>query len=238
MNGSYIEHRVKIDSFEGPVSLLLEMIENKKLNISDLSLSKIADEYLANIEDLESFPAEQAAQFVLVASILLLIKSRNLLPLLKYSEEEELDIEILKAKLRILRDVRNNGAEVFESIDKKQFFIADPISTESEVKFYCTEECNLENMRKTISKVSKSLLIFKRGVDVTVKPIVRLEDMMKRFEKILSEINTFSFESTAAKNSKKDFIVSFLAILELIKIGICKVEQDKAFSNIILSKDK
>ncbi len=92
-------YKVKLEQFEGPLDLLLELIEKEKLDITNLSLTKVADEYLSYIEDRENITLDSLASFLSVASRLILIKSRALLPLLKFSEEEEEEIKDLEYQL-------------------------------------------------------------------------------------------------------------------------------------------
>ena len=94
------EYQVKTHIFEGPLDTLLSLIEKRKLFINDISLSKVADDYIAYIKSLENFPIADSAHFILIASTLVLIKSKSLLPNLTLSEEEEHSIEDLEARLR------------------------------------------------------------------------------------------------------------------------------------------
>src|SRR3989344_4591424 len=90
---------IKTRSFEGPLELLLELIEKRKLFISDISLAAVADEYMVYVRDFDDFPMEDTAQFILTASTLVLIKSRSLLPGVKLTEEEVSDIQDLERRL-------------------------------------------------------------------------------------------------------------------------------------------
>src|SRR5438552_15090344 len=85
--------------FQGPLETLLNMIEERKMSISDVSLSEVTDAYLAYVERLPELPLGETAQFILVASTLLLIKSRALLPNLELSEEERESVEELERRL-------------------------------------------------------------------------------------------------------------------------------------------
>ena len=80
--------KIKTEAFEGPLDLLLNLIEKRKLFINDISISKVADDYIAYIKNLNKFPIRESANFILIASTLLLIKSISLLPNLHLSEEE------------------------------------------------------------------------------------------------------------------------------------------------------
>ena len=83
---------VKTKDFEGPLDLLLDLIEKRKFFINDLSLAKVTDDFIAHIQQFENLPMGESAHFILVASTLLLIKSRSLLPQLNLTEEEQTDL--------------------------------------------------------------------------------------------------------------------------------------------------
>ncbi|MEK7117749.1 MAG: segregation/condensation protein A, partial [Patescibacteria group bacterium] len=83
------DFKVKTGDFEGPLELLLELIEKRKLHINDVSLSQVADDFIAHIKSLEEFPMNDSADFILIASTLLLIKSKSLLPTLELTEDEK-----------------------------------------------------------------------------------------------------------------------------------------------------
>ena len=101
--------QIRTSAFEGPLDLLLDLIEKRKLFVSDISLAGVADEYIAHVRSLASLPIGDTAHFLLVASTLVLIKSKSLLPDLTLSGEEESDIDTLKRRLAILESMRKAG---------------------------------------------------------------------------------------------------------------------------------
>ncbi|HWP61085.1 MAG TPA: segregation/condensation protein A, partial [Candidatus Paceibacterota bacterium] len=90
---------IKGEAFEGPLEALLDLIESRKLSISEISLAEVCDAYLAHIEQLPQLPLGETAQFILVASTLLLIKSRSLLPSLELTADERESVEELERRL-------------------------------------------------------------------------------------------------------------------------------------------
>src|SRR5882672_5982125 len=90
---------IETPSYKGPLETLLDLIEARKLSISDISLAEVADSYLAYVEKLPEMPLAETSQFVLVASTLLLIKSRSLLPILELSEDERESVDELERRL-------------------------------------------------------------------------------------------------------------------------------------------
>src|SRR3989344_738418 len=106
---SYI---VKTGSFQGPLDLLLDLIEKRKLPISEVSLAGVADDYITYVKTLSEFPIAMSAHFILIASTLLLIKSKSLLPNLELSDEEKGGIEDLERRLRLYQRSRDLGRHV------------------------------------------------------------------------------------------------------------------------------
>src|SRR5665213_2942904 len=90
---------IETPAFQGPLETLLNLIEERKMPVSDVSLSQVCDAYLAYVEKLPEMPLGETSQFILVASTLLLIKSRTLLPSLELSEEERESVEELERRL-------------------------------------------------------------------------------------------------------------------------------------------
>src|SRR5690606_7077082 len=99
-------YTVKTEKFEGPLELLLDLIEKRKLFVSDVSLAQVADDYIEYVKNLSDFPVADSAQFVLIASALLLIKSKSLLPSLSLTTEEQASIQDLEHRLKMLERMR------------------------------------------------------------------------------------------------------------------------------------
>src|SRR3989344_7839202 len=95
--------KVRVGEFEGPLEVLLDLIEKRKLHISDVTLSQVADEFIEYTKSFENFPIGDSADFILVASTLLLIKSKSLLPNMPLTEEEQVSIEDLENRLALYK---------------------------------------------------------------------------------------------------------------------------------------
>src|SRR3990167_10444275 len=139
------DFKVRVGEFEGPLTLLLDLIEKKKLHISDISLSDVADEFIEHIKSFEEFPMADSADFILIASTLLLIKSKSLLPNLDLTEEEQGSIEDLENRLSAYKRYKDLAKNLEKMFGNFLYF-----SQESKVLnavFSPTEEVNLENLK-------------------------------------------------------------------------------------------
>ena len=97
---------VKTSVYEGPLEVLLELIEKRKLLINDISLASVTDEYIARVNTMPHLPVGETAEFISLAATLLLIKSRSLLPNLQLSEEESRDIKELEYRLALYQLIK------------------------------------------------------------------------------------------------------------------------------------
>ncbi|MBU4536515.1 segregation/condensation protein A, partial [Patescibacteria group bacterium] len=131
--------------FSGPLDLLLHLIESKKMHISDVSLSKIADDYINYLEKLEKFSIKSSADFILTASILMLIKSKSLLPELDLTLEEEQSIEELEDRLKEYQKIQKLSENV-ENLFGKKIIFSRQINRKKEVIFSPDENIKKENL--------------------------------------------------------------------------------------------
>ena len=231
-------YQVKTGSFEGPLELLLSLIERRKLFINEISLSEVTDDYLSHIKDASGFPLARIANFIVVASTLILIKSRSLLPNLSLSSEEEGSIDDLETRLNLYRIARD-GAEKLKNLLIGPVLWERPYSRYKQPIFSPDVSFSAENIRLAASDVIARLPKNEILPKVAIKKVVSIEEMISSItERISKEINTtFSKLSghggaAADREKKVHVIVGFLALLELVKQGLIAVHQDEHFKDI------
>jgi segregation and condensation protein A len=226
-------YKIKIEQFEGPLDLLLALIEEQKLDVTRLSLAKVTDQYLEYLETKKDASLDNLADFLLVASKLLLVKSKALLPTLELSEEEEKEIEGLEQQLaeyKKFKDVSRRVGKMFAS--KRKIFSREGFSG-FQIFFYPPQNFNVFDVKKYFVKVLSEIPIIERLEEEMVKDIVTLEEKIIHLQSMLRERLETSFsEITASAKDKVEIIVSFLAMLELVKQRIVSVEQNELFSEI------
>lgn len=225
---------VKAGEFEGPLDLLLNLIEERKMLISDISLSQVADDFLKYLETHVALPLGQAAHFVAVAATLLLIKSRALLPVLTLTEEEEIDVKDLEFRLAVFQLVRD-AARSMAILTKHMFFgsgarITDPL-------FMPSKDLSLASIQEAASRVIENAPKAAPEKDeVAVKKVISLEDMIGRLSARIEKAVHMSFRDFAGKpEDKREFVVSFLAVLELVKRGLLLAEQQDRLGEITMN---
>ena len=231
------EYTVKTNIFEGPLDLLLSLVEKRKLFVNDLSLSKVADDFIAHINSIESFPIDESANFILTASTLLLIKSRSLLPTLDLTGEEEQSIEELQDRLKIYQDIKHLSEYLKERFGVQVMFekrgrgeIPVVFSPDQTV----TAKGLFEAIERTLSKIPKKEILPK----ATVRKVISLEETILRLTKRVQNQLSMRFsdvygkKKTMSREEKVDLVVGFLAVLELVKQGIVMVKQESIFEEI------
>ncbi len=227
------QYNVKTHIFEGPLDTLLSLIEKRKLFINDISLAQVADDYISYVRSLSDFPLADSAHFVLIASTLVLIKSKSLLPNLSLTEEEQSNIDDLEDRLKQYQKYKALSLHLKERFGINVEYLRLP-SKEKIVVF--TPDKNTSVAR--ISEVIKSVIVGMPKKEFVPKAVVQkvisLEEMMDSLADRITKSMKMSFRDFAGvgKVEKVNVIVSFLAMLELVKQGIIQVRQDKDFHDI------
>ena len=232
---------VQVGSFTGPLDLLLDLIEKRKVFIGDVSLADVADDFVEHVRSMESFPIQTVAHFLVVASTLLLIKSRSLLPYLSFSEEESQDIAELEHRLALYKRMRELAQHVRVRFGKYVLFTPSA-RAHLEPTFAPHERLTIENLLAAARELIDALPIADEIPRAVVAKIMSLEEMIvsltERIEK--SPTTTFSEMAGAELEDRREqklyIIVTFLALLELIKKGVVGVQQEGAFDDIAVAK--
>ncbi len=229
---------VKTEVFEGPLEMLLGLIEKRKLLISDISLARVADDYIAKINNLDDFPMAEGAHFILIASTLLLIKSKSLLPVLDLTSEEESDIAELQRRLKLYQTIKETLPKIKEIFGRSPLFFLEerPI----EPIFTPDKEIISLNLKTAIWSVISALPKMEKQLPKTVvKKVISLEEMINNLAERISRSLKMSFReySGFGKKEKTEIIVSFLAMLELVKRGAITAIQNQPFEDIMIETE-
>lgn len=224
--------KIKTETFEGPLDLLLSLIEKKKLFINDIALAKVADDYISYLQTQEQFPIAQSADFLVVASTLLLIKSRSLIPALNLTEEEQQDINDLERRLKLYQRIKELSIHIKKAFGRDIIFFPEPRKIVP--VFSPDATMTKENFLQAILSVIKALPKVENIPKAIVKKVISLEEMIGNLtERIKSSIKlSFREFAKVGKEERVNVIISFLAMLELVKQGIVSVRQDNHFADI------
>lgn len=225
--------KIKTEVFEGPLDLLLNLIEKRKLLINDISLAKITDEYISYIQSIKEETLGRTSDFILIASTLLLIKSRSLLPSLELTPEEQHDISDLERRLILLKIFKEASLNIENNFGKKIMF--EKLERNNDVVVFSpTSQINDNSLLNSILSVIKSLPKKEKMKEAVVRKVISLEEMIVRLTGRIKNSIQMSFKDFAGfgKAQKVDVIVSFLAMLELVRQDILDVKQENKFEDI------
>lgn len=228
-----LAYNVKTDVFEGPLDVLLSMIEKRKLSISDISLAKVADDYVAYVRAQTDFPLADSASFILVASTLVLIKSKSLLPTLSLSEEEEHTIEDLETRLSLHQLYKQKAEELKKLFGAHILFSAMP-KKQTTVVFAPDRKTNLTSLQEVILNMIAQMPKPVAVAHATMRKVISLEEAIVSLTERIGRHLKLNFREFAGvgKQEKVSVVVHFLAMLELVKQGVIEVKQDRAFHDI------
>ncbi len=222
---------VRTPAYEGPFALVLELIEKRKLLVNDLSLSQVTDDFIAHVKGQAEFPMEDAADFIQVAATLLLIKSKSLIPDLELTGEEEEDVEDFKRRLIMYEKAREAARELSRIYGRQVMVPAGERAPE--VMFAPSKDATLPNLEKALADALTALEEVEKLPEARVRPMVTIEEMMERLlDRVQSKLSLSFKEFSGNTKEKVEIIVSFLALLELVKQGNVDAEQGEHFSDI------
>ncbi len=230
----YVMYTVKLKQFQGPLDLLLQLIEEKKLDIIEISLAKITDQYLGYLRKIDDISLEDLAEFLVIASRLILIKSRMLLPSIELTDEEEEDIEALKKQLEEYKKIKDLATEI------NSMAIAGNIAYSREkyhglsAIFYPPKNVKVDDLKNAFKKVLDEIaLLEERLPEENIKLKISLEEKINYIRnELASRVKTSFRDITKNNKSKADVIISFLALLELIKQRMVSATQKGLFHDI------
>jgi segregation and condensation protein A len=224
--------------FEGPLSLLLDLIEKRKLLINEISLSQVTNDFLDFVSILEQKDLHKITEFLAIASTLILIKSKSLLPDIDLGTEEKTEIEDLELRLKLL--------QIFKHASKgiKELFGKQPTYSRLQVKkqiitFTPTDQIDIFKMKWFIDQVLHNFPKVDKKPEKRVAKTISLEEMMNKVINRVKQHMSISFNTLNKEHKeKKNVIISFLAILELVKLGSVEARQSSTFEDITIdSKD-
>jgi len=228
-------YHIKLEQFEGPLDLLLQLTQEEKLDITRVSLAKIADQYLEYISHAESISLENLSEFLSVAAKLILIKSKALLPMLEFTEEEEEEIKDLEYQLAEYKKFKDIALRINELAERRTISLSREGFLGRQSIFYPPENITVGDLKAAFEKLLGDIPLLEKLEEEMIREVLTLEDKIVHLQDTLRQRVTTSFSELVANTvDKVEIVVSFLAVLELVKQRIIHVEQGELFSEIHL----
>ncbi|HOY90588.1 MAG TPA: segregation/condensation protein A [Bacteroidales bacterium] len=230
---------IKTEKFSGPLDLLLRLIEERNLEITDISLSNVTNEYLEYIKQVE-YSTNELADFLVIASTLILIKSKSILPTLELSSEETEEILDLKERLILYRIFKQKSQLISEISKEKNILFSHQPFAEVEVIFSPPNNLTLEMFKNAFENLLD--IYQKEKIILPTKKIKILVNLKERINNLLSMFRNkdkCNFKDiTNNKEDKINMVVTFLAVLHLAKDGFITLNQEDNFGDINIECSK
>jgi segregation and condensation protein A len=235
---------VDTEQFKGPLEKLLELIESKKMEITRLNLGLVTDDFLKYLESIKKEVGNKTeeelrllADFIVIASKLILIKSKELLPNLELSTEETEDIKDLEKRLLFYKEFKPAIIILKKLYSEKHFSASRPLFANRPVIFAPAQNISIKNLTDSMEKIfesAKQLTLETKTIETTLfKLEEKIEEIMLKIQDGIK-----NFGHLIKEKSKKEIVVMFLALLHLLREQTVEVEQAEGFSDITIKKSE
>ena len=235
-------YEVRTEQFKGPLEKLLELIEGEKMEITQLNLGLVTDDFLKYLKSIKRESAERTeeelrllADFIVIASRLILIKSKALLPSLELTIEEEQDIKELEKRLKLYQQLKPAMALIKKLYAGKNLSASRPFFANRPVVFNPSQNISIENLNKTMKAIFEAVKLLSLETQTIETTLIKLEE---KIEEIMLKIKDGikNFGHLIKEKSKREIVVMFLALLHLLREQTIEVEQTEGFSDIMIKK--
>ncbi len=223
------DYEVKLEIFEGPMDLLLHLIRKNKVDIYDIPISLIMDQYLGYLDMMRSLNIDVAGEFLEMAATLAYIKSRMLVPRVGFEEEEQEEdprMELVRPLLEYVK-IKEAATTLASSLQLDRDVYVRNIPTEELWDLEGSEEIAEVGLFELVSALQE---VLKRAEPEDLMEMsaetMRLKDRISQLMEILSGVSSITFHQLfEGKVRKVEIILTFLAILELVRLQIVRVFQ-------------
>ena len=247
-----MSYELTLEKFSGPLEKLLELIEGQKLDVNEVSLAAVTDDFLKYLDAFQKegvsekgFRADLRllADFISVASRLIFLKSKYLLPNLPLSAEEEADIKDLEERLVIYRDLR----PAFKLIGKlwreghraysRPYFLGRGTGlVQGQYVFYPGGTTDIDHLLEAMRNVFQEMKTYELEEETIQGTIITLEEKIQEvLSRVLKE-GDFDFKNLSGERSRSEMIIVFLAVLHLAREQLIRLEQIENFSGIMVKR--
>lgn len=235
------KYSIRLDNFEGPLDLLCHLVDKNKMDINKVKISDIADQYIEYINTLQHMNLEITSEFLLMATTLVYLKSKSLLP--KPIEEEELTEEQLIQRIieyKKFKEISKKLGEMYKQNNKRFFKLPEKIELpkrklEQEFKKEQIIEAYQSIIERNNAKINKnSINIEKIAIIETVTVASKVRDILKELVKKQKFI--FNKLCSTKKYTKLETVTAFTGLLELTRRNKVTAQQEKIFGDITVEK--
>jgi len=231
------DYKIILETFEGPMALLMHLIDKNQLDIYDIPIAEVTEQYLAYIRAMEEFNIDIASEFLVLAATLLQIKSRMLLPKPPVADElvEEVDPrQELVERLLEYRRFKHAAGLLEDLLREREKLVSRPSSTDFGTKLILPEGLRLDDLIEAFAAVWESAV---EDFAFIAREEISVQDKMQDILYLLGKNNgKMEFKHSFIRSgSRTEMVTAFLALLELIRLKRVKIRQDVNFGPIYLT---
>lgn len=239
-----MSYELKMDQFSGPIHKLLELIEDRKMEINEISLGAVTEDFLNYVRSLENAGAPLLADFIAVASRLVFLKSKSLIPGIEIPDDEEGSIKDLEARLKLYQEFKpaiRIFAELWakrEPTHSRPYFLNRRVDVHSlgHKAFYPGDGLELNTLVEILRKLLDGFKSLQIEAGVIRDKIVTLEEKIQEIVGLIAKAGASSMGRLSETKIRSEIIVIFLAILHLAREQRISLEQSESFSDIMIQK--
>ena len=236
------KYALKLDNFEGPLDLLVHLIDKNKLDIYDIKITDIADQYIDYINQMERMNLDVASEFLVIASTLVYLKSKELLPK-EVDDEAELTEEELIARIieyKKYKEISKKFKEFYQENSKRFYKLPDQIELPKQKleKVYKKEELAKRYERLLEAEKNKINLNAKNIEKIAIIEKFTVASKVKDMLRVLIKNKSFIFNKlfSIKEKSRPEVVTAFSGLLELSRRSKVSTEQEEIFGDILVKK--
>ena len=238
------KYSIKTSNFEGPLDLLCHLIDKNKMDIYDINLSEITDQYIEYIKQMEKINLEVTSEFLIMSSTLLYLKSKHLLPKPQEEEEEISEEELIRRIIEYKRykEITKKMKENFLQYSKRFYKIPETIKLpkqkiEKEYDNKIIPETYKKLLQKNTEKINENASNIEK---IAITENYSVGDTVKKMYKALIKFKKFSFNKlfSPKKHEKKEVVTAFSGLLEMSRRNKVITEQTELFGDIEVEKNR
>lgn len=231
-----MDYKIALEKFQGPLDLLLQLIESREMDISQVALAEVTDGYLAYLDNHPEISATELADFLVVATKLLVIKSKTLIPQL--ADDEDDSAQQLEAQLKMYKDYLDASKNIEKIISANNFlFSRDKIVFNFETTFSPPKSLKAHDLGVIYREILDRIDYVVNLPQKVMKQTITLKEKVTSIRNMILKLKKLNFRDILLDaKSKIEVVISFMALLELIKSGEVAVNQGGVFDDIFIER--
>lgn len=237
------KYSIKINNFEGPLDLLCHLIDKNKMDIYDINISEITDQYIKYIEQMEKMNLEITSEFLVMSSTLLYLKSKHLLPKQQDDEEEITEEELIRRiiEYKKFKEITKKLKENFLQYSKRFYKLPEEIELpkqkiEKDYDSTIIPKIYKELLQRNTEKINENALNIEK---IAITETYTVGNTVKEMYRALVKFKKFTFNKlfSLKKHDKNEVVTAFSGLLEMSRRNKVTTEQDELFGDIEVEKN-